>query len=193
MLSSGMIGIAMFMLAEATNFTRPEDIVSMNLVDIGVSVLEGQLKSQLGAEYTLSTDIFEDGLDEYSSLDMDSVFYQKYTEKAAIDFVSRFDKATFAHLEYCRPDDWKMLYYDLNEQELSTIKHFLSMAQVDLSKNSGNADFTYTIHLFDEEGNYVYVVALNKDKKSMYVEPGGLVCDGLADLMVSLANLCEEK
>ena len=205
MLSSGLVGLSMLLLTTTTNLDLGTGLETMGLFDITMSLME----AQLGTDYQLPSDVFGDNVESINILDKltddgvplgeisdssdyDSVFVSRFTEEAANDYIKDIDKAVSAHFEYCRPDDWKMLSCDLTEQELDKVKEFIKDASVDVSKNSGYSDFTYTIHLFDEQGKYVYVIALNADKESLYVEPGGLVCDGLADYMLSFVDRARE-
>lgn len=112
-----------------------------------------------------------------------------YTDEKASEFISQYKNAVTAHVEYCDPSDYTMYYKSLTADELKEAKSYLRDATVDIEGNSSMADFTYTLHMFDDVGNYVYVVAVNNDKTTMFCEPGNVNADGLADFIV---ELCEE-
>jgi hypothetical protein len=118
-------------------------------------------------------------------------YAREFTQEDADEFIAAYENAVVAHVEYCRPDDYEMLYYDLTDEDLNAVKELLATSTVDTTVSSGDADFTTTLHMFDDVGNYVYVIALNEDDETMFIEPGQFHCDGLTDLLVSFRDKAE--
>lgn len=95
-----------------------------------------------------------------------------YSDKEAKDYLNNClntDTAVFKY--YDNTSDKEYVYY-LSESDIDNLTNLLIHSNVDTTKNSLNADFTYTVHMYDREGNYVYVVSVDKDEKTTYYEPG---------------------
>lgn len=124
---------------------------------------------------------------EVVSEDLDYTYTPSFTDEEAQAFIDKYVDVSSAHIEVYNPVDYSMAYYDLTDEQVEKVKGMLEFATVDIEKDSSFADFTTTLHMFNENGDYVYVVALEADKTTMYCEPGELKCDNLADYMEVLA------
>ena len=132
----------------------------------------------LDEEYVFDTEKFDESL-------------KKAFISEANSFLKTADNAMNARIEYCNPNDYRMSYYKLTDEELKNIKDMLKNAYVNIEKPSYLADFRTALHMFDTNEEYVYVISLNSDNKTMYCQYGELICDGLADYLASFINKTE--
>lgn len=108
-----------------------------------------------------------------------------YSDKEAKDYLTNClntDTAVFKY--YDNMSDKEYVYY-LSESDIDNLTNLLIHSNVDTTKNSLNADFTYTVHMYDREGNYVYVVSVDKDEKTTYYEPGLIDNSDLTNYIMS--------
>ena len=167
-LLSGIAGAAKKML-----------ISEFKTVEVGATDKKDSIKDKLkGVSLQDSEDLANE----------EGMYNHRYTDESALDFMATYKNAKKAHIEFCNPSDYEMRYYTLTEDELASFMKLMEGANLDREKSSVLADFTYTLHLFDEDDNYVYVIAVDEDKKSMCLQPGGLECDGLAEFIVGLSD-----
>lgn len=147
--------------------------------EAGATDVKDSLRSKIksAADSSGADDSFTEGM-----------YNGRFSDESALVFLDTYKNTQKAHIEFCNPGDYEMRYYTLNEEELSKFMDLMSKASLDRNVSSAMADFTYTLHLFDEEDKYVYVIAVDSDKESMYIEAGGLNCDGLAEFIVSLSD-----
>lgn len=111
-----------------------------------------------------------------------------YSDKEAKDYLNNClntDTAVFKY--YDSINDKEYVYY-LSKSDINTLIDLLINSNVDTTINSLNADFTYTVHLYDNEGNYVYVVAIDKDEKTTYYEPGLIDNSELTNYIINFKN-----
>lgn len=103
-----------------------------------------------------------------------------YTKEEALNYLERCSNADTAVYHY-----YDELVYYLSNEELDSLKKLILESDVDVNKNPFDADFSSTLHMFDKEGNYVYVIAVNLDKKTTYFEPGEIKNESLTAFIMS--------
>ena len=82
-------------------------------------------------------------------------------------------KSTSSVFEFYPSEPTNINYsLDLSDEQLSDLKDILHTATIDKTKDSMNASFTYTLSLFDRHGDYIFVITMDDDRKTMYVEDG---------------------
>lgn len=95
-----------------------------------------------------------------------------YSEKEAKDYLNNCINTDTAVFKYYDSTNDKEYVYYLSKSDIDKLTNLLISSNVDITKNSLNSDFTYTVHMYDKEGNYVYVVSIDNDEKTTYYEPG---------------------
>lgn len=106
------------------------------------------------------------------------------------EMLCTYADAKTAHVEYYSSVTYQTVSFDLTEEELEKLKELMANGTYRYTEDYLDADYTYTLHLFDDTGAYLYVVEVEADKETMYCEQGELFCEGLAKYIVSL---CENK
>ena len=98
-------------------------------------------------------------------------------------------KSTSATFDFYPSEPTKINYsLDLSDEQLSELKDILHTATIDKTKDSMNASFTYTLSLFDRHGDYVFVITMDDDRKTMYVEDGMVESSTLKEFLNSLVD-----
>lgn len=157
-------------------------LVGCSSVEASVPVTTPNLETIIQEENTSSyTDdtLNDDTLDEARKV---------YSEVEAKDYLNNClntDTAVFKY--YDSTNDKEYVYY-LSKSDINQLTNLLINSNVDTTKNSLNADFTYTVHMYDKEGNYVYVVAIDKDEKTTYYEPGLIDNSELTNYIMNFKN-----
>lgn len=179
-LTSLLVGTVLVACAKETK--EVVEISNTTAVEVSTEFTD-ELKESLSSPSDLEMTNEEDIL----SNDSDYTYIPSFTEEEAQEFIDRYVDVSSAHIEVYNPIDYSVAYYDLTDEQVSKVKDILSTATVDITKDSSFADFTTTLHMFDDSGAYVYVVALEADKETMYCEPGELKSENLSDYMEVLA------
>lgn len=133
----------------------------------------------------------EEGKKIYESVSLeDEELYKKYeSEVFEENFFKDVMKSTSAVFDFYPSEPTKINYsLDLSDEQLSELKDILHTATIDKTKDSMNASFTYTLSLFDRHGDYVFVITMDDDRKTMYVEDGMVESSTLKEFLNSLAD-----
>lgn len=133
----------------------------------------------------------EEGKKIYESVSLeDEELYKKYeSEVFEENFFKDVMKSTSAVFEFYPSEPTKINYsLDLSDEQLSDLKDILHTATIDKTKDSMNASFTYTLSLFDRHGDYVFVITMDDDRKTMYVEDGMVESSTLKEFLNSLVD-----
>lgn len=117
----------------------------------------------------------EEGKKEYERVVAeDEKLYKKYEDEVFEDsFFKDVMKTETAYFNYYPLFHTEENYsYTFTEDELINLKEILHKASIDRTKDSNKASFTYQIDLFDRHGDYVFVIAMDSDRETIYVEDG---------------------
>lgn len=133
----------------------------------------------------------EEGKKIYESVSLeDEELYKKYeSEIFEENFFKDVMKSTSAVFDFYPSEPTKINYsLDLSDEQLSDLKDILHTATIDKTKDSMNASFTYTLSLFDRHGDYAFVITMDDDRKTMYVEDGMVESGTLKEFLNSLVD-----
>lgn len=123
-----------------------------------------------------------------SVLAEDESLYAKYKDEIFTDdFFRDVMKTESATFDYYPPYPSEQNFENkLSKSEIRKIKEILHTATIDKTQDSSKSTKTYTLSLYDRHGNYVFVIAMDDDKKTIYVEDGLVESKELNDFMNSL-------
>lgn len=97
-----------------------------------------------------------------------------------------------AELEYFPTDMGQSWKVKLSEEQVEKIKDILHRVDINPDIDPYQSDFRYTLSLYDSLGDYIFVIAMDTDKTSMYVERGGCESSELNTMLNNIIQAMED-
>lgn len=98
-----------------------------------------------------------------------------------------------AELEYFPSGEETSWKVDLSKEQIEKIKDILQRTKINPEVDPYQSDFRYTLSLYDSLGDYIFVVVMDSDKTTMYVEGGGCESLELKDMLNNIIQTMEES